>query len=158
MFDTVPLLIVRLPVPLLPMVRWLEFVQIPPLTFTVPLLPLNWPTVPTAFDTLPLLIVRLPVPLLPMVRELEFVQVPPLTFTVPLLVAFLPTVPAEFDRLLPSSIVRLPWPVLPTITVEPLEVSPLKVTSPKAGWAAASRSRQSAVAKRSGRLKKRFFM
>jgi hypothetical protein len=136
------------------MSRLLEFVQLPPLTFTAPLLPVLLPTVPDVDVTMPPVIVRLPVPKLPILKVLEFVQLPPLTFTVPLLPVLLPTVPLAFARMLPPSIVRLPWLVLPTITVVLLDVSPLKVTSPKAGWAAASRSRQSAVAKRSGRLVK----
>ncbi len=84
-------MIVRLPVPELPMKRLVEFVQVPPLTFTVPLLPAMKPTVPDVFDTVPLMIVRLPVPELPMVRVAEFVQLPPLTVTVPLLPVLLPT-------------------------------------------------------------------
>ena len=43
------------------MIRVPEFVQLPPLTFTVPLLPLSLPTVPDVFDRLlPPSIVRLP--------------------------------------------------------------------------------------------------
>ena len=42
-FDTVPLLIVRLPVPLLPILREELFVQVPPFTFTVPVLPASFP-------------------------------------------------------------------------------------------------------------------
>jgi hypothetical protein len=43
---TMPPVIVRLPVPKLPILKVLEFVQLPPLTFTVPLLPVLLPTVP----------------------------------------------------------------------------------------------------------------
>ena len=118
---------------LLPTLRVPELAQVPPLTFTVPLLPALLPRVPDVDVTMPPVIVRLPLPLLPMVREEEFVQLPLITFTVPTLPVPLPTMPLAFARMLPSLISRLPWLVLPTITVVLLEVSPVKVTAPEVG-------------------------
>jgi len=84
-------LISNVPLPILPTVRKLEFVQFPPLTFATPLDPKSFPMSPNVLVTVPFpLISNVPSPESPTVREPEFVQFPPLTLATPVDPVFLP--------------------------------------------------------------------